>query len=165
MANLSILYAMDARGEIKNLPKNYLSKESAENMLNAMVSEGVIESYTMTYDAANSRYVFTFVKTGVGIVPITTSTTSLSVEVSKYYRFDVVVNNLAVTLPSVQDASEINSIVLYFTTGSTPNVTFVSSASIRYQYGFAIQSGKTYEINAMWNGSSWVIASVEIVTV
>lgn len=61
MANLSILYAMDARGEIKNLPKNYLSKESAENMLNAMVSAGVIASYTMTYDAANARYQFTIV--------------------------------------------------------------------------------------------------------
>lgn len=61
MANLSILYAMDARGEIKNLPKNYLSKESAENMLNAMVSAGVITSYTMTYDTANARYAFTIV--------------------------------------------------------------------------------------------------------
>lgn len=61
MANLSILYTMDARGEIKNLPKNYLSKESAENMLNAMVSAGVIASYTMTYDAANARYQFTIV--------------------------------------------------------------------------------------------------------
>ena len=61
MANLSILYAMDARGEIKNLPKNYLSKESAESMLNAMVTAGIIASYTMTWDAANSRYVFTFV--------------------------------------------------------------------------------------------------------
>ena len=57
-ANLSILYAMDARGEIKNLPKNYLSKESAENMLNAMVSAGIIASYTMTWDSANSRYAF-----------------------------------------------------------------------------------------------------------
>ena len=62
MANLSILYAMDARGEIKNLPKNYLSKESAENMLNAMVSAGVIASYTMTYDAASGRYVFVIQK-------------------------------------------------------------------------------------------------------
>lgn len=61
-ANLSILYAMDARGEIKNLPKGYLSKESAENMLNTMVAAGVIQSYTMTYDAANARYQFTFVK-------------------------------------------------------------------------------------------------------
>lgn len=58
MANLSILYAMDARDEIKNLPKNYISKESAENMLNAMVTAGIIESYTMTWDAANSRYAF-----------------------------------------------------------------------------------------------------------
>lgn len=58
MANLSILYAMDAKGEIKNLPKNYLSKESAENMLNAMVSAGVIASYTITWDAANNRYAF-----------------------------------------------------------------------------------------------------------
>ena len=62
MANLSILYAMDARGAIQNLPKNYLSKESAENMLNAMVAAGIIASYTMTYDAANGRYAFTFVK-------------------------------------------------------------------------------------------------------
>lgn len=59
-ANLSILYAMDATGEIKNLPKNYLSKESAENMLNAMKSAGVISNYTMTY--SNGQYVFTFVK-------------------------------------------------------------------------------------------------------
>ena len=57
-ANLSILYAMDARGTIANLPKNYLSKESVENMLNAMVSAGVIASYTMTWDAANNRYAF-----------------------------------------------------------------------------------------------------------
>lgn len=62
MANLSILYAMDARGEIKNLPKNYLSKESAENMLNAMISAGVIASYTMTWDSTNSRYVFVIQK-------------------------------------------------------------------------------------------------------
>lgn len=96
------------------------------------------------------------------IVPVTTSTTSLSSELSKYYRFDVEVNNLAVTLPSVQDASKINNIVLYFTAGSTPNVTFVSSNPICYQLGFAIQSGKTYEINARWNGSSWIITSVEI---
>lgn len=61
MANLSILYAMDARGEIKNLPKNYLSKESAENMLNAMVTAGIITSYTMTWDATNARYQFTIV--------------------------------------------------------------------------------------------------------
>lgn len=61
MANLSILYAMDARGTIANLPKGYLNKESAENMLNAMVSAGVIASYTMTYDAANARYQFTIV--------------------------------------------------------------------------------------------------------
>ena len=61
MANLSILYAMDARGEIKNLPKNYLSKESTENMLNAMVAAGVIQSYTMIYDAANARYQFAIV--------------------------------------------------------------------------------------------------------
>ena len=62
MANLSILYAMDARGEIKNLPKNYLSKESAENMLNAMVSAGVIASYTMTWDSTNNRYAFVITK-------------------------------------------------------------------------------------------------------
>lgn len=58
MANLSILYAMDARGEVKNLPKNYLSKESAENMLNAMVTAGIIASYTMTWDSINNRYAF-----------------------------------------------------------------------------------------------------------
>ena len=53
---------MDARGEVKNLPKNYLSKESAENMLNAMVSAGVIASYTMTWDSTNNRYAFVIQK-------------------------------------------------------------------------------------------------------
>lgn len=62
MANLSILYAMDARGEIKNLSKNHPNKGSIENMLNAMVSAGIIASYTMTWDSSNNRYVFTFTK-------------------------------------------------------------------------------------------------------
>lgn len=46
---------------IKKLPKDYLSKESVEGMLDAMVSAGVIASYTMTWDAVNNRYAFTFI--------------------------------------------------------------------------------------------------------
>lgn len=39
---------------------SFLSKESVENMLNAMKSAGIISDYTMAY--SNGQYTFTFVK-------------------------------------------------------------------------------------------------------
>lgn len=96
--------------------------------------------------------------------------TALTAEAGKYYRIDVAVETLAITLPDMTDSTKIASVVLYLTGGTTPAVTIASTApsggtapDVYYQDGFAIDAGKTYEVNCLWNGAAWVVAAVEIV--
>lgn len=89
---------------------------------------------------------------------------AISTEVGKYYRLDVPAETLAITLPTISDATSVKSIVFYITGGTTPAITFTSTHNVYYSNGFAIESGKTYEVNALFNGNAWVVASVEIVT-
>lgn len=54
-----IYYPKDYTGIINNLPKNYISKDSLTNMLNALKSAGIIRSFTMTWNAEMQMYNFT----------------------------------------------------------------------------------------------------------
>ena len=99
-------------------------------------------------------------------LPITT----LTCEAGKYYRIDVPIETLAVTLPAMTDLTTVRTVVIYLTAGTTPAVTISSTAptggsapDVYYQDGYAIEAGKTYEVNCLWNGAAWIIASVEIV--
>ena len=96
--------------------------------------------------------------------------TALTCELGKYYRIDVAVETLAVTLPAMTDLTTVRTVVIYLTGGTTPAVTISSTAptggsapDVLYQDGFDIEAGKTYKINCLWNGLNWVVASVEIV--
>ena len=105
------------------------------------------------------------IETPVNTTDATLPITSLTCEVGKYYRIDVAVETLAVTLPAMTDLTTVRTVVIYLTSGTTPAVTITSADSkdVYYQDGYEIKAGKTYEINALYNGSAWVIASVEIV--
>lgn len=54
-----VRYAMNAVDTLRNLPTNYISKDSLKNLLDALVSAGVISAYTMTYNAGTEQYTFT----------------------------------------------------------------------------------------------------------
>lgn len=97
---------------------------------------------------------------------VSASGTTLSAAVNTYYNFASEVNTLAVTLPSVTDSTHINNIVFMLTTGSTPAVTFAAPTGIDViaQDGFSIEASTTYEINAIFNGTSWVIAAMKLST-
>lgn len=102
-------------------------------------------------------------KTTIAIT--STAISVLNTEIGKYYRIDVAVDTLAVTLPVITDLTTIGTVVIYLTAGSTPAVT-ISSADgkdVYYQDGFEIEEGNTYEINALFNGAAWIVAAVEIV--
>lgn len=95
--------------------------------------------------------------------------TTLACEAGKYYRMDVPVETLAVTLPAMADAAVARTVVLYLTGGTTPAVTISSTApnggsapDVLYHDGYEIASGKTYEINCLWNGVAWIVASAVI---
>lgn len=100
-------------------------------------------------------------------LPITTLTT----EAGKYYRIDVAVETIAVTLPAMTDVTKVKTIVLYLTGGTTPAVTISSTApsggtapAVYFSDGYAIESGNTYEVNCAWNGLAWIVASFKINT-
>lgn len=94
--------------------------------------------------------------------------TTLSCDAEKYYRIDAAVDTLAVTLPAITDSTKVNTVVLFLTAGTTPNITFAATASggstpsVYYQADFDIEASKTYEVNCLWNGAAWVVAAVEI---
>ena len=89
--------------------------------------------------------------------------TTLTCEVGKYYRIDVPVETLAVTLPTMTDNTTVRSVTIFLTGGTTPAVTFTSTHSIYYSDGFEIAASSTYEVSAAYNGIAWVVASVKIV--
>ena len=89
--------------------------------------------------------------------------TTLTCEVGKYYRIDVPVETLAVTLPTMTDNTTVRSVTLFLTGGTTPAVTVTSTHSIYCSDGFEIAASSTYEVSAAYNGIAWVVASVKIV--
>lgn len=89
---------------------------------------------------------------------------TLEAEAGKYYRADTAVDTLAVTLPAIEDETKVTTVVLGFTTGTTPAITFDSADDkvIRMADGFEFEAEKTYEVNALYNGSYWSIAGIVI---
>ena len=51
-----VRYALDAKGALTALPKNYISKESMDNILTAFKTAGIISAYTLTYNSTTGKY-------------------------------------------------------------------------------------------------------------
>jgi len=107
----------------------------------------------------------------VNATDATLPVTALSCEVGVYYRLDVAVETLAVTLPVMTDLTTVRTVVIYLTAGTTPAITISGTAPVGgpapdvvYLEGSSIESGKSYEINCLWNGLAWVVAGVKIET-
>lgn len=93
---------------------------------------------------------------GVMIVPFKGNV--LQAETNRYYRFDEVVNTLAIELPSIGETSVLKAIVLSFTTGDSPQVIITADKEVSYFEGYSIQPNTTYELNLMFNGLKWIVA-------
>lgn len=92
-----------------------------------------------------------------------TAISTLTAEVGKYYRFDVPVETLAITLPTMTGVTSVKTITFYMTGGTTPGVTFTSTHDVHLADGFEVKSGMTYEVNAAWNGLAWIVAGITII--
>lgn len=92
-----------------------------------------------------------------------TAPASIDAKLNKYYRIDADVDTMGIALPEATENDAISYIIFMFTAGDNPNITFTSaSQNICYQEGYTIDANKTYEINCLWNGEEWVVASLEI---
>ena len=87
---------------------------------------------------------------------------TLTAEVGKYYTLTDV-GTLAITLPTIASGTKVQTVSFYIAADSSPAVTFTSTHSIYYADGFEIAADSTYEVNALWNGVAWVVASVTII--
>ena len=114
-------------------PDNYYTKSQVNGLLNSVESKTSIEA-------------------------VASGTTAIVATEHKYYVVQGTVGNLAVTLPTPEDPTKVQSIAFYFTTGANPSVTFSHASTVYYYDGYAIEASKTYEINALWNGTNWIIA-------
>ena len=161
------------------LPEKTQLKQDLDNKQNTLVSgtniktlngESILGSGNINIDISGKEDK-TAIEAPVNQTDATLPITTLATEVGKYYRIDVPVETLAVTLPVMENITTTKTVVLYLTGGTTPAVTITSIAptggsapDVYFSDGFAIESGKTYEVNCLWNGASWIVASVEIVT-
>lgn len=93
--------------------------------------------------------------------------TSLTCVLNKYYRIDVPIETLSITLPSMTNVTTIKTVTLYLTGGTAPDPQFASAdtgVNVYFADGFEVQSGSTYEISCLWNGAAWIVTSVTIIT-
>ena len=99
----------------------------------------------------------------MSIVSVVASST-LSAAVGTYYNVTGAVGTMAVTLPVVQDTAHLSSVILYLTTDTTTALTFTSAdgSTIYHSDSYNIEASTTYEINAMYNGTAWVIMAQKI---
>ena len=94
-----------------------------------------------------------------GLEIVEASGTTLNAEVGKYYRFDSNVSNLTVTLPAPTDNTHACTIKFYFSTSSSPNVSFVSTLVVMPDDNYEINYNSVYEVTATYNGIKWVLSS------
>lgn len=97
------------------------------------------------------------------IVDVAAGTTAIAAEADTYYKVAGQTTNLAVTLPTMEDATKTAKCLFLITAGSNPTITFgtaQSGATLAYFDGYSIGGGYTYIIQAEWAGGVWQMREV-----
>lgn len=147
-----------------NLPIKYNQDKNGVKYAPITVPQGIRWPDGSNLDDKLSSFDSTVIVAPVNEEDATLPITTLTTEVGKYYRIDIPIETLAVTLPAMTDNTTVRTVVIYLTGGTTPAVTIsaADSKDVYYQDGYAIEAGKTYDVSCLYNGAAWVVASVEI---
>ena len=95
----------------------------------------------------------------------TAKTASFTASVGNYYTVNIAASgSVTITLTTPTDNTRISNAVFLVTTSTSPALTFAaaSGVDIYVSTSYSIEASKIYEINALWNGTNWSIASVEL---
>lgn len=95
----------------------------------------------------------------------TAKTASFTASVGNYYTVNIAASgSVTITLTTPTDNTHISNAVFLVTTSTSPALTFAaaSGVDIYVSTSYSIEASKIYEINALWNGTNWSIASVEL---
>ena len=142
---------------------DYIQKSKTAGLIK---NDGTIDTntYLTQHQDISGKENVTTIVAPVDTTDATLPITTLTCEVGKYYRIDVAVDTLGITLPAMTDLTTVRTVVIYLTGGTTPAVTITSADSkdVYYQDGFEIKANSTYEINALFNGVAWIVAAAKI---
>lgn len=149
-----------------NLPIKYNQDKNGVKYAPITVPQAIRWPDGSNLDDKLSSFDSTIIVTPVNEEDATLPITTLTTEVGKYYRIDVPIETLGVTLPAMGVVTSVKTITIYFTGGTTPAVTITSADSkpVVLQDGYEIKSGKTYEVSCLYNGAAWVVGALTINT-
>lgn len=95
----------------------------------------------------------------------TAKTASFTASVGNYYNVSVAASgSITITLTTPADNTKVSSCMFFVSTSTSPTLNFsaASGVSIYKSKDFAIEESTYYELNALWNGTSWYIAQMEL---
>ena len=142
---------------------DYVQKSQTAGLIK---NDGTIDTnvYLTQHQDISGKEDVTTIVAPVDATDATLPVTALTAEAGKYYRLDVPVETLAVTLPAMNAVESVKKVGIYLTAGTTPDVTITAADNKRvvFQDGYEIEAGKTYEVKALFNGVAWVVTAVEI---
>lgn len=145
-----------AGGENGSIKKYYLSN-SRVNILDARVSP---------YPVDDNRFYFLSEGNYISLPMVTVSSVGATFNASSgiYYKFSEVIDDVTIVLPAMTPTSFLRTVMFYFKVGANHNITFTAadSAPVRTFGSYQLAGYATYEINCMYNGSEWIVASAEI---
>lgn len=88
------------------------------------------------------------------------SPSSLNAQANTCYSLGEV-NTLEVTLPTIT-SGKVETIILFFDTGTNPSINFLPTEKVRLGVGVAFEAENSYEVSCLWNGEKWVVCKMEI---
>ena len=143
----------------------FIEKSSTNGLVK---NDGTIDTntYLTQHQDISGKEDVTTIVAPVNTTDATLPITTLTTEIGKYYRIDVPIETLAITLPAMGVVTSVKTVVIYLTGGTTPAVTITSADSkdVYYQDGYEIEAGKTYEVSCLYNGAAWVVGALTINT-
>lgn len=131
------------------------------------LKSGTTSAVLRTHQDISGKEDVTTIEAPVNSTDATQPLASLTCAINKYYRLDVPIETISITLPSMTNVTTIKTVTLYLTGGTAPDPQFASAdtgVNVYFANGFEVQSGSTYEISCLWNGAAWIVAGVTIIT-
>ena len=130
------------------------------------LKNGTTATVLRTHQDISGKEDVVTIEAPVNATDATQPITSLTCVLNKYYRIDVPIETLSITLPSMTNVTTAKTVTLFLTGGTAPDPQFTSAdigVNVYFADGFEVQSGNTYEISCLWNGAAWIVASVTII--
>lgn len=96
----------------------------------------------------------------MGVVA-TAQTADFNAEAGKYYTVTAD-SAITITLPTPSATTALSSIVFDTTLGASGGITFSFSGTVKYNSAFPLSVSTEYEVNALFNGSTWILMAAEV---